>query len=62
MNDRILPPEEWSRLNGTEAESVWPMLNPGSARVLVVEEGAEIVATWTFLTVLHAECLWIAPK
>jgi N-acetylglutamate synthase-like GNAT family acetyltransferase len=62
MNSRILPPEEWPRLEGTEAENVWPKLNPQSARILVVEEDGEIVATWTLLTVVHAECLWIAPE
>lgn len=59
MRTRILPPEEWPRLAGTEAESVWPHVKPDTARVLVVEDDGQIVATLMLLTVLHAECLWV---
>jgi len=58
---RVLPPEEWPRLNGTEAELLWPHMNPEQTRVLVVEDEGRIVATWTLLRVVHAECLWVAP-
>lgn len=62
MNSRILPPEEWPRLKGTEAEAVWPQLVPENTRVLVVEEDGEIVGAWVLLRVVHAECLWAAPS
>jgi len=63
MNARILPPEEWPRLNGTEAEVLWPHMNPAESRVLVVEnDEGQIVATWSLLRVVHAECLWCAPE
>jgi len=62
LTSRILPPEEWARLNGTEAELLWPYYNPEQTRVLVVEDGGEVVATWTLLRVVHAECLWVAPS
>jgi hypothetical protein len=62
MIARVLPPAEWSRLNGTEAELLWPHFNPEHTRVIVVEEEGQIVATWTLLRVVHAECLWIAPS
>lgn len=62
MKARILPPEEWSRLIGTEAELVWPQVDSLNADVLVVEDGDEIVGTWMFLKVVHAECFWISPK
>jgi hypothetical protein len=58
---RILPPEEWPRLAGTEAEAVWPHLDPNLTMVLVVEHEGAIVGTWVLVRVLHAECLWIAP-
>jgi hypothetical protein len=58
---RILPPEEWPRLAGTEAETVWPRLNPENTQILVVEEDGRVVACWAFLRVVHAECLWVAP-
>lgn len=60
MTSRILPREEWPRLHGTEAETVWEHLNPETARVLVVENSAgEIVGTWTVLRMVHVECVWI---
>lgn len=62
MSARILPPEEWPRLAGTEAETIWPLLDPRRAHVLVVEHGDAIVGTWVLMNVLHAECLWIAPE
>lgn len=62
MKTRILPPEEWYRLKGTEAETLWPTLNPDNARVLVVEENGQIVATWTAMRVVHMECIWIRPS
>lgn len=63
MITRILPPEEWSRLVGTEAEAVWPHLDSRRASVIVVEdESGRIVGTWTLITQLHAECLWIDPE
>lgn len=58
---RILPSEEWHRLAGTEAEAVWPTLNPENTRILVVEENGRIVGNWLGLRVVHAECNWIAP-
>jgi len=60
MIARVLSPEEYPRLVGTECEALWPQL-PESARVLVVEDNGCIVATWTLLQMVHAECIWIAP-
>lgn len=62
MITRILPQEEWPRLDGTEAETLWPNLNPITSRVIVVEDEGQIVATWVMLSMVHAECLWIAPE
>lgn len=61
MTTRILPPEEWHRLAGTELETVWPLLPPTHTTVMVVEEDGAIVGCWALLTALHAEGLWIAP-
>jgi N-acetylglutamate synthase-like GNAT family acetyltransferase len=59
VTSRILPPEEWPRLAGTEAEALWPHLDPANAQVLVVEQDGEIVGTWTLLRIVHVECVWI---
>ena len=62
MRSRLLPPEDWGRLGGTELASVVDRLNPETTQVLVVEtsEGA-IVGCWALLTILHAEGIWIDP-
>jgi N-acetylglutamate synthase-like GNAT family acetyltransferase len=60
---RVLRPEEWHRLEGTEAETIWPALDPRTAQVLVVEQGdGAIKGCWILAPVYHVECLWIAPE
>lgn len=62
MTSRVLPPEEWPRLEGTEAGAVWRHFDPTRVTVLIVEQGDAIVGCWVLMNVLHAECLWIAPE
>ncbi len=61
MITRVLPKEEWPRLRGTEAETVWPFLDAERASVIVVEDEGLIVGCHILMYVLHAECLWIHP-
>lgn len=61
MTRRILPPEEWCRLDGTELETVWPHLDPARSTVLVVEDGDTIIGCWSFFWMLHAEGVYIDP-
>lgn len=61
MVTRELPRAEWSRLTGTELESVTPFLHQDSTRVLVVEVEGQIVGCWALMTVLHVEGIWIHP-
>lgn len=61
MIARLLPSEEWPRLVGTEAETLWPTLDPARATIVVVEHGDQIVGCHVLFTVLHAECLWVHP-
>lgn len=63
MTHRILDPAEWPRLDGTELEGVWKILQPDRAQVLVVEDGdGAIVGCWALVWALHAEGCWIAPR
>jgi len=62
MTTRLLPPEEWPRLVGTEAETIWPMLDSARTQVLVVEDAGAIIGCWVLMNVMHAECLWIAAS
>lgn len=61
MKTRILPPDEWSKLDGTEAGPAWRYLNPENTQVIVVEDADRIVGTWLMVRIVHAECIWIAP-
>jgi N-acetylglutamate synthase-like GNAT family acetyltransferase len=62
MTTRILPPEEWERLSGTELGEVWPILPPACTKVLVVEDtDGRIIGCWALMNLYHAEGLWIAP-
>jgi hypothetical protein len=62
MTSRILPVEEWSRLVGTELESIIGVMIPEQTTVMVVEDGeGAIVGTWALIRFLHAEGFWIRP-
>lgn len=60
MTTRILPRDEWPKLAGTEAETVWPHFGD-STRVVVVEADGQIVGCHVLVPVLHVECLWVHP-
>lgn len=57
MTSRILPPEEWPRLDDTLLASVWRTMRPECSEVIVVEQDGVIVASVALLLTLHAECL-----
>lgn len=61
MITRILPRQEYYRLEGTELEAVRSTL-PAAAQVLVVEDDGRIVACWSLMPVWHVEGVWIAPE
>ena len=61
LTTRLLPLADWPRLTGTELESVWPILDPARAQIIVVADGDQIVACWALIDVAHVEGLWIAP-
>lgn len=61
LRARILPPPEWEeKLVGTALETNRP--DPHYAFVIVVEEGAQVVACWAAISTVHLERLWIAPE
>lgn len=65
MTSRLLPPEEWDRLAGTEMETIVPYLQKHArvlrARVLVVEDAGVIVGCLSFFPLIHAEGVWVDP-
>lgn len=57
MTSRVLPVEEWDRLDTTLLATVWRSMTPAHAEVIVVERDGAIVGSVALLTALHAECL-----
>lgn len=57
LTTRVLPCDEWHRLDATELASAWRTLNPAYAEVIVVEQDGAIVGSVALLQALHAECL-----
>ena len=62
MKARVLPANEWGRLDGTDLEGMVPFLKPESAKVVVVEQDGQIIGQWLATPVWHVEGLWIAPE
>lgn len=65
MTSRILPPEEWDRLAGTELAAIVAAARRQRHRlvVLVVEDDAgTIIGCWSLFQTWHAEGLWVAPS
>lgn len=60
MTTRILPAEEWDKLDG-ELAQVRNHLDSTRTAVVVVEDGGQVVGCWALFQALHAEGVWIAP-
>lgn len=60
MTTRTLPVSEYPKLDGTLLDNIWPNLC-GQSRVLVVEDGAEIVGCVALVPIWHLDGVWIAP-
>jgi Acetyltransferase (GNAT) family len=62
LTTRLLPPDEWHRLIGTELEPVVACLAVDApAHVLVIERDGCIVGCWLLMATWHVEGLWVAP-
>lgn len=60
MTTRLLPRDEWDRLRGTDLGMASSQLPPNT-RVMVVEDGSEMVGCLALLPLTHCEGLYIAP-
>jgi hypothetical protein len=59
---RCLPPDEWSKLDGTPFADLWRRFDPTTTTILVVEdESGAGVGCWGLFTYLHAEGVWVHP-
>jgi ribosomal protein S18 acetylase RimI-like enzyme len=63
MNTRVLPVEEWGRIEGSGLSALLPYCEPQNISVMVVEdEAGKILACVSALRVTHFEGLWIDPE
>jgi hypothetical protein len=62
MMTRILDASEWDRLGQSGLLTLLPYVDPRDARVVVVEENGEILASLAVLRMAHFEGLWIEPS
>ena len=58
---RILPPEEWERLDRIHLPQRLPYVAAENCAIAVVEEKGDIVGCVSALQVTHLEGLWISP-
>ena len=61
MTSRVLPKDEWDRLQATDFPAITPYVDDRDLTIIVVEDGEAIVGCWGLLPLLHLEGLWIAP-
>ena len=62
MRTRILPPEEWQRLDGLDIGKVLKYVSPENIAVIVVEsDEGEILGHMSVLTTTYIEGTWIKP-
>ena len=59
FSTRLLPPEEWHKLAGTEPGKIIHVINKESSNIMVVEKDDTIVGSWSLIPYYHAECVWI---
>ena len=63
MNVRVLAPEEWQRIPAEAMPGVREFTKPESVSIVAVEdEGGEIVACLSAMTVTMLEGTWVAPR
>lgn len=62
MTTRVLPPEEWPRLAGTDTASVIAHLSPQDLSIVALEDRGRIVGACALLWMPQIEGAWIAPE
>lgn len=61
MTSRLLPREEWHRLEPGIRDAL-AHFDPELTRVVVVEHEGEIVGNWVVTTLVHLEGAWVHPE
>lgn len=61
MTTRILPREEYAKLNGTLLDPAWRSL-PSDAQVVAIEQDGALIGCSALFPAWHLEGVWIAPE
>ena len=61
LTTRVLPPDEWPKLAGTDLAAMTGTLREALASVVVVERDGVIVGCWALVPALTVHGLWIHP-
>jgi hypothetical protein len=62
LTTRLLPADEWDRLDGHEALGGYPLPPAEAAQIVVTEDEGSIVGVWVIVQVLHLEPAWVEPS
>lgn len=62
IRQRILPPEEWWRVEHLEPFATGGLPNPANWRIVVVERDGEVVAMCSLFDTVHWDLFWIAES
>lgn len=62
MTTRVLPYNEWHKLEQTSAKDVWRSFQEGVQIPVVIERDGEIIGQIVLIPVLHAECAGVTES
>lgn len=61
ITTRVLPPEEWTRIQHLEPFASGGLPNPDYWRIVVVERDGQIVGMCSLFETVHWDCFWVDP-
>lgn len=61
MKTRQLSRDEWPRVAHCEIGPALEVLPPDDTRIVIVEEGSEVLGSWALIRYLHVEGVWVHP-
>lgn len=61
MKARVLPREEWAKLEATQSGKLLSFASPADVRFVVLEDEGKIVGSMAVLKITHLENMWLDP-
>jgi len=62
VRTRVLPREEWGRLDTTKHPEFWSYVRPEDIEIVVVEDGQDLIASAAVMRSVCIEGLWIEER